>query len=246
MDPIIRSSSVDTLSNQIGTLSTNGNPQLEDYLLLSCHINAYVDPPKILCERMPVSVPDYVKARKTIIESDLYFLQWVFKDLFDGFNDIIARDYPDYNILRAEVEPGISWEDFRCDQRGLMVWLVKTRPDPHQQFARLLERIEKESPTAGNRELISGVLSKHVAAMRRQIRRLRREIDQSEQQFDEIWRIISNSLDVASVFAIAGRSPRAQGKEPADWSVVEDETDDHELTSASLSGYDEYDSASEV
>lgn len=83
MDSLIRSSSVDTLSKQLGTLSTCDKPSpapvIEDYLLLSFHINVYVDPPKIMCDEMPVSTPDYVKARKTVTESDLYFLQWVFR-----------------------------------------------------------------------------------------------------------------------------------------------------------------------
>jgi hypothetical protein len=80
MDPIIRSSSVDTLSKQLGVLNTDRDAVVaDDYLLLSCHLNAYSKPPKITCDRMPVSTPDYVKARKAINESDLYFLQWVFK-----------------------------------------------------------------------------------------------------------------------------------------------------------------------
>lgn len=80
MDPIVRSSSVDTLSKQLGTLNSDKSTIIvDDYLLLSCHINAYSEPPKITYDKMPISTPDYVKARKSINESDLYFIQWVFK-----------------------------------------------------------------------------------------------------------------------------------------------------------------------
>jgi hypothetical protein len=127
-----------------------------------------------------------------------------------------------------------------------LVWLVKIRPEPFAQLSRLLDKISAEDTleSVNKYELAIRVLSKQVSVMRRQIRRFRKEMDQSEQQFDEIWKVISHALNVPSD-APNSRTRVTSGREPPDWSVVEDETDDHELTSASLSGYD-YDSASDI
>lgn len=145
------------------------------------------------------------------------------------------------------MEPGISWDDFRSDKRGLLVWLVKMRPEPFAQLSKLLDKTYTDEVTGKNTinkyELAIKVLSKQVASMRRQIKRFRKEMDQSEHQFDEVWKIISHALDIPPEPPLLTRANASQ--EPPDWSVVEDETDDHDLTSASLSGYD-YDSASDI
>lgn len=120
---------------------------------------------------------------------------------------------------------------------------MKTRPEPFTQLSRLLDKAE-ESSKINRYELAIRVLSKQMSVMQRQIRRFRKEMDQSEQQFDETWKVISHALDVPTGPTIGANPP--SGRETADWSVVEDETDDHELTSASLSGYDDYDSASDI
>jgi hypothetical protein len=77
-----RTSSGDTLSKQMGTISLVSDSPLrynDRFILVSCRISAYSDPKFVKLETIPLASPKYLEERKEITDKDLYFLRWVFE-----------------------------------------------------------------------------------------------------------------------------------------------------------------------
>jgi hypothetical protein len=176
--------------------------------------------------------------------------------LFDSLTEQIDVNYSGYKVLRAEVEPGISWDDFRADRRGLLLWLTRIHSNPVDHLRDLLQ--DQSEDDKAKFRLALGVIEKQIKLVRRQIQRIHQNVDHSEKQLTYVFHAVSKciedeyddsehpgpvSSDVNGSAIKFAMTPEYNPKESADWSVVEDEDDDDkELTSASLSGYDEYDS----
>jgi hypothetical protein len=59
--------------------SAGDSTWVNNYALLSCRINGYIDPPLFEVEKIPVSPPQYIQAKQETTEQDLYFLRWVLR-----------------------------------------------------------------------------------------------------------------------------------------------------------------------
>lgn len=240
-----------------------------DYLLLSCRINAYSSPPQITTELVPVQPSHQQDDRHHATEEELYFLQWVFSGMFSQLNSIINAEYPDYKILRPEIEPGISWEDFRTERRALLVWIARNKPAVENPIELLVNYCQSSSSDQKAEWMKYGVfvgtMAKQIQLLKLQLQEFRKQLDATETGLDNIWEVISASYPtVPAASDLLSSSTRGSGSKnppptatpsPAgpstndggpndngEWSVVEDEDDDEreELTSASLSGYEDY------
>lgn len=281
---IRRTSSTDTLNkdlNQKLILQQQGTDTLAasaagadagntvyDHLLLSCRINAYSSPPQITTELVPVQPSSEQKNRNHATEEELYFLQWVFSGLFTQLNSIIDAEYPDYKILKPEIEPGISWEDFRTERRALLVWIARRKPtveDPIELLVNYCQSSFSDQKAEWMKYgVFVGTMAKQIQLLKLQLQDFRKQLDITESGLDNIWEVISASyptvpaasdLSSSTTRGVSSKNPPSTvtpspaetnndtgPNDNAEWSVVEDEDDDEreELTSASLSGYEDY------
>jgi hypothetical protein len=176
---------------------------------------------------------------------------FVLQGMFEKFSELLSSRFMGYKILRAEAEPGISWDDFRSDRRGLLVWLIKTSPHP---LASLLttSAMKQKDATGENDEdakitVLADVVTKQMNSLKLQMIKM---IEQKQAHFDEIWKIAGvthqpssqslledmlakSHLDPATVKSSPSRSRRKSQTD--EWSVVDDDE-----TSSSLSGFDDY------
>lgn len=210
MDSFKRSASVDTLSEYVAQMQATAAPNVSsadleppktvEHVLLSCTLNAVQNPVAFKAEQVPLETPAHVHtAPPACSEEDLYFLRWVFEGCFEHLTSVVQSSYPEFKILRAEAEPGISWADFREGRRGFWVWLVrsKARDDPLSALRDLLSTSSAttEGKTEKSREaILASLVGKQVGVLRRQMRQFYKEIEETEQQLTQIWSVVSESV----------------------------------------------------